>query len=33
MRKAAHPQVAWVRQIHAAGGASSSTTMVMVFGR
>ena len=30
MRKAAH-QAAWVHQIHAAGGASSSTTMVMVF--
>ena len=27
------PQAAWVHQIHAAGGASSSTTMVMVFDR
>ena len=29
------PQAAWVHQIHAtgAGGVSSSTTMVMVFGR
>jgi len=25
------PQAAWVHQIHAAGGASGSTTMVMVF--
>jgi hypothetical protein len=25
------PQVAWVHQIHATGGASGSTTMVMVF--
>ena len=25
------PQVAWVHQIHAAGGAIGSTTMVMVF--
>ena len=27
------PQTAWVHQIHAAGGASGSTTMVMVFVR
>ena len=27
------PRAAWVHQIYAAGGASSSTTMVMVFGR
>ena len=27
------PQAAWVHQIHAAGGASGSTTMVMVFVR
>jgi hypothetical protein len=27
------PQAAWVHQIRAAGGASGSTTMVMVFGR
>ena len=27
------PQAAWVHQIHVAGGASGSTTMVMVFGR
>jgi hypothetical protein len=27
------PQAAWVHQIHAAGGASGSTTMVMVVGR
>ena len=27
------PQAAWVHQIHAAGGVSGSTTMVMVFGR
>jgi hypothetical protein len=33
MRKASHPQEAWVNQIHVAGGASGSTTMVMVFGR
>ncbi len=26
------PRVAWVHQIHAAGGASGSTTMVMVLG-
>jgi hypothetical protein len=25
------PQAAWIHQIHAAGGASGSTTMVMVF--
>jgi hypothetical protein len=25
------PQAAWVHQIHAAGGASGSNTMVMVF--
>jgi len=25
------PQVAWVHQIHTAGGASGSTTMMMVF--
>ena len=25
------PQVAWFHQIHAAGGAIGSTTMVMVF--
>ncbi len=25
------PQAAWVHQIHAAGGTSGSTTMVMVF--
>jgi hypothetical protein len=25
------PQAAWVHQIHTAGGASGSTTMVMVF--
>jgi hypothetical protein len=25
------PQVAWFHQIHAAGGMSGSTTMVMVF--
>ena len=25
------PQAAWVHQIHAAGGAIGSTTMVMVF--
>jgi len=33
MRKDAHPSGKWVHQIHAAGGASSSTTMVMVFVR
>jgi hypothetical protein len=27
------PWAAWVHQIHAAGGASGSTTMVMVFDR
>ncbi len=27
------PRVVWVHQIHAAGGASGSTTMVMVFVR
>jgi len=26
------PRVAWIYQIHAAGGASGSTTMVMVLG-
>jgi hypothetical protein len=33
MHKAAHPsgQAAWIHQIHTAGGASSSITMVMVF--
>jgi hypothetical protein len=25
------PQVAWIHQIHAAGGASGSNTMVMLF--
>ena len=25
------PQAAWIHQIHAAGGVSGSTTMVMVF--
>ncbi len=31
MRKAARPRVAWYHQIHAAGGASGSITMVVVF--
>jgi hypothetical protein len=26
-----NPQVAWIPQIHAAGGASGSNTMVMLF--
>jgi hypothetical protein len=26
-----NPQVAWIHQIHAAGGTGSSTTMVAVF--
>ena len=31
MQKAARPSRAWIHQIHAAGGASGSTTMVMLF--
>ena len=31
MRKAAAPTAAWIHQIHATGGVSGSTTMVMVF--
>jgi hypothetical protein len=27
------PQVAWIHQIHAAGGTGGSATMVMVFAR
>jgi hypothetical protein len=32
MRKASHPSGSMVNQIHADGGVSGSTTMVMVFG-